>query len=159
MSLSERIAAYKRRQEELIAQHGWMVQYVFAAAGDEDSGVAGFSYTVGLHERGLPELIVFSLPAEIAGKLLNDIAMLLCENADAVGQVTLDDWPMPFVLDSADSGLASQHATGAWQRSAQQARFLQVFWPDRHGMWPWQPQCVASVKDSQPFLRSSPQTQ
>jgi hypothetical protein len=58
-------------QDELIRTFGWTVAAVFP---DEDADEPGFTYTIGLAEKGLPELIVFALPPGAAQAILNDIA-------------------------------------------------------------------------------------
>ncbi|MBW8711109.1 MAG: DUF4262 domain-containing protein, partial [Mycobacterium sp.] len=47
--------------------HGWAVQSV------EDDRLP-FAYTIGLHDRGLPELLVTGLSPQPAARLLNDVA-------------------------------------------------------------------------------------
>ncbi|MEO8888963.1 MAG: DUF4262 domain-containing protein [Jatrophihabitantaceae bacterium] len=51
-------------------RHGWAIQGVL---GEDSEQVPGFSYTVGLWGFGHPELVVFGLEYEHAGRLLNEV--------------------------------------------------------------------------------------
>src|SRR5262249_52869691 len=55
--------------------HGWAVQ------GVEDDRLP-YAYTIGLHDRGLPELLVTGLPPEGAAGLLNDVAGAAVDGRD-----------------------------------------------------------------------------
>jgi hypothetical protein len=50
-----------------VLNHGWAVQYV-------EIDRAPYAYTVGLHDEGLPELLVSGLSPSWAGRLLNSVA-------------------------------------------------------------------------------------
>jgi hypothetical protein len=50
-----------------VLNHGWAVQYV-------EIDRAPYAYTVGLHDMGLPELLVSGLSPSWAGRLLNSVA-------------------------------------------------------------------------------------
>jgi hypothetical protein len=54
-----------------IAAHGWTVIGVFSTP--EDPGPS-FAYTVGLSGKGLPELAIYGLHAQIAHSVLNEVA-------------------------------------------------------------------------------------
>ena len=97
-------------------------------------------YTVGLTGHGLPELIVFGLPPDLARPALRALADDL-----VAGRVTIaagqraDDvlagHPAQFVaVTEPDRHLpaAAQVYAGAPLRA------LQVVWPDRYQRWPWQ---------------------
>lgn len=55
---------------ETVDKHGWAAQYV-------ESDRAPFAYTVGLHARVLPELLVTGLPPQPTVRLLNTVAEYL----------------------------------------------------------------------------------
>ncbi len=149
----DRFGTYQRQREALIAQHGWMVQGVFPTA--EIPG-SSFSYTIGLTDRDLPELIQIGLPIEVGHTLLNDTAALLQAQPDLLSTLPLEyrhpNWPAPFTLVNADAFKASDWAVQAWRRSHQTARFVQVVWPDKHGHWPWELECSEGVRTMQPLL-------
>jgi len=131
---------YLQHMEEVIEKFGWMVQGVFPTREDPDH--LSFQYTIGLHDKGLPELLSFGLPMEAGTVLLNDVAnhLLECKKTGAthLGRVDHERWPMPFYILDADTDEATEFATGAWFRSGEKATFVQVCWPDRQGRFPWE---------------------
>jgi hypothetical protein len=52
-----------------IERYGWALQYAL-----DDDPERSFAYTVGLHRRGLPEIVVAGLPPEQSWPVLNDVA-------------------------------------------------------------------------------------
>ncbi|KWT98053.1 MULTISPECIES: DUF4262 domain-containing protein [unclassified Variovorax] len=141
--------------EELIARAGWMVQGVFPT---EEHPGPFFSYTIGLHQRGLSELIVMGLPLEYGHQLLNDIARWQQEEpVDAtrqIGKHTLGRWPMPFHLVPVAPEQVSDMVGRAIHRSRGQASFSQVALPDRKGHFPWEPECEEGWKQHQHIRRA-----
>jgi hypothetical protein len=97
-------------------------------------------YTVGLTGRGLPELIVFGLPPDLARPALRDLADDLVTGRREIGagqraDDVLAGHPARFVaVTEADRHLpaAARFYAGAAVRA------LQLVWPDRHERWPWQ---------------------
>lgn len=134
--------------ESIIRQHGWMVQGV----GDEPP----FAYTIGLHNNGLPELIVFGIDFKLSNRLLNDIARwMLSEPAlqdTRLGKQTHEEWQMPFFLLPLTQAQVENHAFGAIKRSQGLASYLQVCLPDSQGLFPWEPGCSEGFKAIQPVL-------
>lgn len=158
MVTEKRIAEVQARMEKVIATFGWMVRGVFPT---EDDPGPPFSYTVGLHDKGLPELIVIGLNLEVGTMLLNDVAQhCLQAQADGrglpLGLVELERWPMPAFLLAADTQLAEEMATAASGRSHGSARYVQVCIPDKHGKFPWEPGCSESFKAIQAVLGPAP---
>lgn len=148
------INKYRERMEEIIRRHGFMVQAVFATQEEPDS--LPFQYTIGLHDRGLPELVSIGLPGDVGHALLNDVAAVIAQRKEAgeplAGEVSHERWPLPFYLLAADVPKAEDYATGARNRSAGEAQYLQVCWPDKHGRFPWHGDAEGSYKDAQPLL-------
>lgn len=144
--------------EDNIARFGWAVQGVFPCVGDEDS--IPFHYTIGLHNKVLPELLVFGLPMDVGQMLLNDVAMVMLEKQAAglpvLGKFTHDRWPAPFYLVEAESAKAVEYATGANRRSQGLAKYIQVVWPDKHGSFPWQAGVAQGYLEAQPVLGNPP---
>ncbi len=62
---------------KLVEKQGWVVQFV------EDDRTP-YAYTVGLHERGLPELLVTGLSTESATRILNSVAEYLVDGGKPV---------------------------------------------------------------------------
>lgn len=142
-----------RRQEEIISRMGWMVQGVFPTR--ENPG-PDFSYSIGLHEQGVHELIIMGLPMQVAGPLINAVATSLLE-AKVKGEsynttFTHPAWPMPFALVEVPAQKASDYATGAHNRSKGQAQYIQIIWPDKQNRFPWHPDAEQSYRDAQLML-------
>jgi hypothetical protein len=119
-----------------IAAHGWTVIGVFPTP--EDPGPL-FAYTVGLSGKGLPELAIYGLHAQIAHSLLNEVARRMVEsgtalqNGDRIEGVLFDDVALVAVAmtDTTDLNLVRE-CYGAV------AAAVQVVWPDRAGVLPWE---------------------
>jgi len=59
---------YLDELREIVRVHGWAIQ------GVEDER-RPYTYTIGLHDRGLPELLITGLRQESAARVLNDVAV------------------------------------------------------------------------------------
>jgi hypothetical protein len=112
-----------------IATHGWVVQ------GVEDDRLP-FAYTIGLHDRGLPELLVTGLSQESAARVLNDVAVA------AVGgrvftpgaHIAVGDGPL---LEIVEVNHPDAHLNFAVALGGPDIRALQLVWADDRGRWPW----------------------
>lgn len=127
---------YDRQCEELIQRFGWMVQGVGAGEGEPT-----FSYTVGLHQKHRPEVIVFGLPLQVAQPILNDVAGRVSHIGDGTRlNDVLSGYPVEFVEVIDGTG----HLTMA-NRLARQHGFptpvpaLQLCWPDPDSRFQWEP--------------------
>src|SRR6201986_5499176 len=84
---------------EKVQQNGWIVQFV------QDDRTP-FAYTIGLHERGLPELLVTGMPPERANLVLSTVAEYLLKGGRPVpgermlvgGELLLDFVQVPHPL-------------------------------------------------------------
>jgi hypothetical protein len=117
---------------ELVEKHGWAVQFV-------ESDRTPYAYTVGLHERGLPELLVTGLPPQSAARLLNSVAAYLLEGGR----------PVPGELISIAGGSALEvvqvqhpdaHMNVAVAFYGTDLQALQLVWADDRGHRPWCPE-------------------
>lgn len=137
-----------------IAEHGVMIQGVFA--GEDDEPAPPFAYTVGLAMEDHPELIVFGLPMETAQAILNDLAIervLKGRKNLTAGQELRDvvkNYPVRLV-QVVDSSTHLTVANALFQQEPEPIAALQVVFPDRDGRWPWDPQCSPKVA-SMPLL-------
>ena len=126
---------YLDRITDLIKEHGHALQGVF---GDEEGET--FTYTVGMAGVDHPELILFGLPIEIAGALLNDIAARVRDGARfASGQVVNDlvrDYPV--VLIGVEDTTEHLTVANSLYGNVHPITALQIVFPDVDGLWPWQ---------------------
>lgn len=123
------IEEYFDELRETIRRHGWAVQYI------EDDR-RPFAYTIGLHDRGLPELLITGQLPPRSVSVLNAVA-----NAAVNGSVFLpgehmalgDEVLIEFVeVDHPDAHLKFAVALGG-----PEVRALQLVWADERGRWPW----------------------
>ncbi|PPK92193.1 uncharacterized protein DUF4262 [Kineococcus xinjiangensis] len=137
----------------IIADHGWMVMAV-----PEGEGAPGFSHTVGLTERRLPEVIVYGLAPDVALQLLNDVAGRM-----AAGEEFADGQPIAgllrgdHVLSLHDAIRLTDPLGAAFQLYGEEdVRVRQLAVPDREGRPPWDPRYA--VPHLQPVLFDPPAT-
>jgi hypothetical protein len=116
---------------EKVQEIGWVVQFV-------ESDRNPFAYTIGLHERGLPELLVTGMPPERANLVLNTVAEYLVDGGRPVpgermligGELLLD-----FVqVEHPDAHL--KFAVSIYGP----LKALQLVWHDDQGHGPWCPE-------------------
>ncbi|MFY2597121.1 DUF4262 domain-containing protein [Achromobacter xylosoxidans] len=128
------------QQESVIRRYGWSMQHVTADLVEERPS---FSYTIGLHDQGYPELLLVGVPVTYARLLMNDTvaAMKAQPSADQFrGKISLENWELPFyILEPDMEQVATEYATFAAKRSAGKAKYLHICLPDAYGIFPWQP--------------------
>jgi hypothetical protein len=109
--------------------HGWVVQ------GVEDDRLP-YAYTIGLHNRGLPELVVTGLPPERAAHVLNDVAAAACGGRvfRPGAHVAVGDGPL---LEIVEVDHPDAHLNFAVALGGPEIRALQLVWADDRGRWPW----------------------
>jgi hypothetical protein len=114
---------------ETVETHGWAVQFV-------ESDRKPYAYTVGLHERGLPELLVTGLSPQPAARMLNSVASYLVDGGR----------PVPGQLISIAGGALLEvvqvqhpdvHMNVAVAFYGTDLQALQLVWPDDRGHRPW----------------------
>lgn len=132
---------------ETKSKHGWAVQYV-------ESQSAPYAYTVGLHERGLPELLVTGLPPQPAARLLNTVAAYLMDGGRPVpGEwISIPDGPMLAVVQVEHP---DAHMNVAVAFYGPELRALQLVWADERGHRPWCPE-FSNGQLQQPVLGVRP---
>lgn len=148
VELAERAVAYDNQMLDLIASHGWALQGVFPTQEDVDSGrsVVGWTYTVGSAlVEGDPEVVVYGLPSNIGGAVLND---LIAKHRDGTRRLVAngryDDvlvgFPVVLVevtdTEVIDTDLATaKRVIGPLLGT--RPTVLQLVWPDDAGLFPW----------------------
>ncbi|HZM74740.1 MAG TPA: DUF4262 domain-containing protein [Candidatus Limnocylindrales bacterium] len=128
----EQHAAHIRR---LIAEHGWAVQSVLHTATEPP-----FSYTVGLIEAGLPELVIVGLSHEIGSVILNKLAQQsLAEDLEVGRRYDLanGDRVLTCLIGQVSRANTRVYLLAAGYHYGQhRVKALQVFWPSEHGLFP-----------------------
>jgi hypothetical protein len=126
---------YAARLRQIIAEHGWAVQTIH---GDQDD--PPFSYTVGLTEAGLPELVIIGLPENVAGTILNMLAKRSLETDLEVGQryeLPNGDQNLEYLIGPVSSpSRRSYLKMAAVLYDRHRVKALQVIWPSKDGLFP-----------------------
>lgn len=122
---------------------GWAVQYV-------ERRRTPFAYTVGLHDCGLPELLITGVSAQRATRLLNTVAsdMMGGKTLTPGQKIAVRSGPLAELVEVANP---DAHMTWAVAFGGPHVRALQLVWADGKGRWPW----AASFSDGrgrQPVL-------
>ena len=113
---------------EKVQENGWIVQFV------QDDRTP-FAYTIGLHERGLPELLVTGMEPERANLVLNTVAEYLLKGGRPVpGERMLIGGEL--LLDFVEVEHPDAHLKFAVSIYGP-LKALQLVWPDDQGHRPW----------------------
>lgn len=114
---------------ETVEKHGWAVQFV-------ESDRAPYAYTVGLHERGRPELLVTGLAPQRAVLVLNSVAEYLLRGGKPVpGERILIGGEL--LLEVVQVEHPDAHLNIAVALYGNEIKALQLVWPDDQGHRPW----------------------
>jgi hypothetical protein len=113
----------------MVRLHGWVVQ------GVEDDRLP-FAYTIGLHEHGLPELLVTGMSDEGAARLLNDVAVAALGGRvfEPGAHIAVGNGPL---LEIVEVDHPDAHLNFAVALGGPDIRALQLVWADGRGRWPW----------------------
>lgn len=146
---------YLDRVRAGIVEFGWMIQHVGATSIDETP----WSYTVGLAEKKLPELIIVGpLHHEVSHEILNTAAkMMRDKGAFTPGEPIHELANVAFVAITVTDVLGEHFAIARRIQGGATltlAGALQLVWPDSAGRFPWDE--GASNVDAQPLLGSRP---
>jgi hypothetical protein len=113
---------------EKVRANGWVVQFV------EDDRTP-FAYTIGLHERGLPELLVTGMPPERANLVLNSVAKYLVDGGRPVPgeRISIGGQPLLDLVQVEHPDAHLKFAVSIYGP----LKALQLVWPDDDGHRPW----------------------
>lgn len=120
---------YLDELRKTMVEHGWAVQYV-------ESDRTPLAYTVGLHDCGLPELLITGVSSQRAMRLLNTVAKdMMSGNTLKPGQkLAVRSGPLVEIVAVANP---DAHMTWALAFGGPDVRALQLVWADGRGRWPW----------------------
>lgn len=113
-----------------ISDHGWAVQYV-------ESENRPFAYTVGLHDHGLPELLITGLSPDIAARVLNSIAHMTVDDGTTLAPAMHIDYQDRFLIEVVEVEHPDVHLKFAVRIFGPRVRAVQLVWADDRGRWPW----------------------
>ncbi len=154
-----------RRVIDTVLTHGWQVMLVAEGAGcnecehddqppkSHEEGLPAFAYTVGLgHRAGHPELVMSGLDHGVMHRALNALAQrVIAGRVLAPGDVVENVLAgVPVAIEQmAGTGLVDTVTWSGWfHRRTPEA--LTVVWPDRNGVFAWQPGAAELLSERQP---------
>src|ERR1700722_10279447 len=112
-----------------VERNGWVVQFV-------ESDRTPYASTIGLHPRGLPELLVTGMPPQRATQVLNSVAEYLVGGGKPLpGERILIGGEL--LLDVVQVQHPDAHMNFAVAFYGADLQALQLVWPDDQGHRPW----------------------
>lgn len=159
---------WDRRTIDTVLAHGWQVVLVaedsgctccddpdhhdHADQGDTETGPA-FAYTVGLRHRvGHPELLMSGLDHRVMHRALNRVAQrVLSGRRLAPGDVMEDVLAgVPVAVEQVTETALRETVTWSGWFHRRKPEALAIVWPDRSGVFAWQPGGAAVLDELQP---------
>jgi len=136
---------------ETLEKWGWFVTKV--GAGD---GEPAFAYSMGLYENfHHPEIVLFGLDLEVMHRLINDAGSRIREGLKYEEGQKYDDllqsYPCAFrrVNPTRYDGLLN---FAIWYYEGSHFPVLQLIWPDKAGLFPWDDGFDERFRNDQPSL-------
>lgn len=143
--MSDLLATLRSR----IDKNGFTYQFV---SGDEDS--PPYIYTIGLTETYKhPEIHLVGLPPEHAMPLIDELVERIAggERFDAPQYIEdLIHFDMP-IRPMTDAAVLENAGTG-WEVLGGAFKAVQLFYPDKNGYAPWEPECAPHYADPQLYF-------
>jgi len=123
-------------------------------------GTPPFAFSIGLYlNYGHPELIIFGLPSNNAGGIINDVRDRVAAGHSFRNGTVSDDlldgdfrlafWQLPYDVYEDYLGIAAWFYQPSWIAFP----CLQIVWSDKNGRFPWEEGCAPHVKERQPLFR------
>lgn len=143
----------------IIREHGWHVMHVHNTA--EETGPE-FSYSTGIYEKfGKPEIIIFGLAPDLRKSIINGYGNDVTENQREFHKGEFYEGFLEgfdVYLTEGNTKLKKEYACWTdWYYERQSFPLLQCVWPSTSGVWPWDDNASAELKDIQPIFGPIPQ--
>lgn len=153
-----------RRTIDSVLEHGWQVILVATDAGcsapehqdhsDDDHGEGpAFAYTVGLgHRFGHPELLISGLDHRLMHRVLNHVARRIMSGRRLAAGDALEDVlaGVPVAIEQVAEGAVRETVTWSGWFHRREPEALAIVWPDRGGVFAWQPGAPEILAELQP---------
>lgn len=148
------------REVEVIRRHGWQIHYIGGGScsrpgcdGGDDDGPS-FAYTVGLFGLAHPELLIFGVPPEIAGGVLNNLGERVRDGEALLpGRlITFEEWSHRIIPEVVPNpGDIVFRANEFYARPDEHSvPVLQLSYDDREGRFPWEDDYAAPEMQPRP---------
>ncbi|RBL88215.1 DUF4262 domain-containing protein [Chitinophaga flava] len=141
----------KEKIQKKIDQYGCFIVQI-----QEDDYLPAFVYTIGLYQQyGHPEIICFGLSVEVMASLLNDACDLIKKGQSFAPGTSYDDfldnYPVQFI--TVDQAYYPYYlGTGCFFYGHNRFPALQLIWPDKQSLFPWEPEFNPNWLRKQPLL-------
>lgn len=142
---------------DTVRRYGWRIIYVLAEGGSGPDCAAGcpcqqagtgptsgpaFAYTVGLFGLGHPELLIFDVSPEVAGRVLNELGREVRAGANLLPRrvIELSSWDRRVVTEQVPIPGAIVYAANSFYRKIgdESVPVLQLSYDDLTGRFPWE---------------------
>jgi hypothetical protein len=140
---------------ERIAKHGWTHIGVFnTEETPADEFGPPFTYSVGLTERGMPEIVILGLPPKMAMGLINDTVHMWTEEGVSAFNVPVQGIlkGMPVMYLEVEPEKESWYFSATRRFYGDRVKPVQMIWPDEDGRFPWQEGFNPKFLPHQPLL-------
>lgn len=142
-----KLDAFRNDIKAKIKKFGFSIIHTFTSEYETQ-----FSYTIGLADKGHPELIVFGLPHEIGQVILNDAAQRLIDGTLPIGQSVEGLANFGLFFQDVNPEQANQYIIQANSWAGKKLPAIQMVWPDSDGLFPWESVEDQEAKVTQPIL-------
>jgi len=150
-SCNHDLSAARQKVVHGVNVFGWHVMQVLP-------GVAypGWAYPIGLHRSFRhPEVVIFGLGVDTMGEIINIVGRAAQSGRQFTDGAVTDELLTQYscTLRAVDPVWREQLLGFAtWYYAGGEFPVLQVFWPDRARLYPWQPGFDAALVSAQPLL-------
>ncbi|MUL67176.1 hypothetical protein BOO86_22065 [Mycobacterium sp. CBMA 234] len=114
----------------MVRDHGWTVQFV-------EDGRRPFAYTIGLHDIGLPEMMITGMQPEPSARVLGSLAHQITEDGTFLRPAMHINYQNEFLFEVVDVEHPDVHLKYAVALCSPRIRAFQLVWADDRGRWPW----------------------
>jgi hypothetical protein len=143
---------------EIIDKHGWHVMSVAPRVG-EHGDVFAYSTGLFLHFKH-PEIILCGLDPDTSTRIINEIGrQVQSGKIFEIGQTYSDIFANDVKCQFRPTQLAVYGEYVCWSQwfyEGNEFPVWQCFWPDKHGLFPWEEGCHPDVVKAQPQLFRPP---
>ncbi len=139
-----------------IDSYGWSIMNVF----DPERKFPSFTYSIGIfHSLKSPEIIVYGMDNDDAGKLINTIGDLVkkgvvIEPGKVYKEFMEDSWPCMFIKVEKEN-YNNHFGFCHWFYKSWDFPVLQCVWSDEKGHFPWEENFNPKIKHLQVVLGKS----
>lgn len=151
-----KLDAQERRVVDAIARHRCLVTNVFDNSGKAEN----FAYSTGLTDQlGVPEIVIYGLPGNVMHQMINRMAELAAAGVQFAAGRRYREVIEKFevvALAVHRKHFREHFGCSLWYYGKTRFDVLQLVWPDKSGVWPWERGFAAALRGRQPLLGAPP---